>query len=174
MRLLKKWALYGLVTLGNKALSVYAIELTAADLQQAIERRFPLRKEKYFVELILSDPVIQLQEDTQRVGIAFRALARLPGNIAIEWQGLVDGVLDYRRESGTFYFLDLKLQETDSQGVPVKAKPIQPLVEKVLQRLLTDTPIYQLDDNDVKQAVARLLVKSISVKQDRLVVELGL
>ncbi|MEE4378996.1 MAG: DUF1439 domain-containing protein [Candidatus Competibacteraceae bacterium] len=174
MKLLKKWATYGLFTLGNKALSIYAIELTTADMQRAIERHFPLRREKFFTELTLSDPVIHLQEEAQRIGVNFAAMARLPGNITIKWRGLVDGLLEYRRDIGSFYLLDLKLQGTDSQGIPVKAMPVQPLVEKLLQRALANTPIYQLDDQDLNQAIARLLVKSIHIKKDRLIVELGL
>ncbi|NJN45962.1 MAG: DUF1439 domain-containing protein [Candidatus Competibacteraceae bacterium] len=131
-------------------------------------------QQKFLLELTLSGPVVKLDEDMQRVGVHFAASAQLPCKLEISWRGLVHGLLEYRRDSGSLYLLDLKLQGTDSQGVPVKALPIQPLVERLLQRALDNTPIYQLDDKDINQAVARLLVKSIHIKKDRLIVELGL
>ena len=48
------------------------------------------------------------------------------------------------------------------------------IVDKVAQRYLSEVPVYQLKQEDFKQSLARYVLKSVQVREGKLVVVIGL
>ncbi|MCP5419316.1 MAG: DUF1439 domain-containing protein [Gammaproteobacteria bacterium] len=174
MKRLRQLALYGLLTLGNKALSMYRLKLSRAVLQRAVASRFPLQTRKYLLSVTLSDPEVILEEETQRIGIEFAATMSLAEKLTWNWRGIVEGGLEYRRSDAAFYLRDLRIRRIDGAPPAYPAAAPPNVAERLLQSALADYPLYRLDEGGFKQALARLLVKSVRVGSDGVLVELGL
>jgi hypothetical protein len=178
-RLLMKWldlALAPLLTVASKVLAAfYKIEIPLADIQRAIQKQFPIEKEKYWLLITLCDPVVRLNEGDNRIGIELTLRLRVPGNVSHQWRGLIEGRLEYNREKGEFYFFDPTLHQIHLDGSLRRYKnSVLTLVEALLEKAFSTTPVYKLNQEDFKHLLARLLLKSVTVQKDQIVAELGL
>ena len=178
-RLLMKWldlALASLLTVASKVLATfYKIEIPLADIQRVIQKQFPIEKEKYWLLITLCDPVVRLNESDNRIGIELTLRLRVPGNVSYQWRGLIEGHLEYNREKGEFYFFDPTLHQIHLNGSLRRYKnSVLTIVEALLEKVFSTTPVYKLNQENFKHLLAKLLLKSVSVQKNNIVVELSL
>jgi hypothetical protein len=168
--------LRGFLTITNKALSFYQVEIPLDQLQNTIAERFPIQKKKYLFSLTLADPLVRLEPTTNLIGIEFTAFLAMPGNLITQWRGLIYGSLQYDRSKGEFYLLNLTIHKTDREGNFYRQKGMTyVLVENMLNRVFATTPIYRLRaDEDIKHSLTKFLLKSVAVRRDSIVLKLGL
>ncbi len=172
---LKKIALTGLVLVTNRAITFYKIEIPLNYLQHKVEEQFPFTRKKYLLSMTLTDPVVRLEETTNRIGLELTVCLDIPGAISTQRRGLIYGSLDYDRENGEFYFLNLTIHELDSNGISNrKTGIVYDALETVLNKAFASTPIYRLQEEDLKHSLTRLLLKSVIIRKDRIIVELSL
>jgi hypothetical protein len=171
-----KLTLAVLVIAANKALTTFGkIRIPAATIQSLIEQKFPVQMEQYWLTLALCNPLVKLDESANKIGIELTLRLTAPGNICSEWRGLVEGRLDYNREKGEFYFLEPVLQLADIQGFFGKYQNlILSMAGILLTGIFATTPVYKLNQEDYKQVLTRLLLKSVTVQKDQLLIELSL
>ena len=171
-----KLTLAVLVIAANKTLTTFGkIRVPVATIQSLIEQKFPIQMEQYWLTLVLCKPLLKLDEGANKISIELTLRLTMPGNIDSEWRGLVEGRLDYNREKGEFYFLEPALQLADIEGFFGKYQNlILSMAGTLLTGLFAVTPIYKLDQEDYKQVLTRLLLKSVTVQKDQLLIELGL
>lgn len=170
---LKRLALTGLLMLTNKAVSFYRWEIPLTELQRAVEDKFPISKEKYLLSITLCDPLVNLEEANNRIGIEFTIDIDTAGNFRATWRGAVYGSPHYDREKGEFYLLDLKVHRLDDTR-PRPRHVGYALLEAMLNNVFSSTPILRLQEGNVKHALAKLLVKSVIIGKEKVIVELGL
>jgi hypothetical protein len=171
----KKLAVTGLVVIAHQALSCYRISIPLTRMQRAIAGQFPVERRNALVTVTLLDPVITLDEAANRVGLALTIQLAATGAIVARWRGHLDGTLEYRQQPGAFYFAHPQLRRMDTNGKPAEFRgTVRRLIETILDQLFALTPIYRLERDNVQHVLARLLLKSVTVKRDRLVVQLGL
>lgn len=153
----------------------YTQNFTQAELQQEIEKVMPIVKKKYFMTITLSDPRIELIEGTNELGLKSHINVSAPGGL--QGDGLVHlvGKLDYNEAEGALYFRNARLVELSLNGIPSE---IQPELKKIAQTSLTKTlskrPVYVLNDQDVKQKIAKATLQSITVKNQELAITFGI
>jgi hypothetical protein len=164
-----------LIRAANKLLSVYKLELGQADLQQWIESRFPIRKEGV-VTLTLKDPVVRLEPHDDRLGIELTVRGEIVKGLALEGRWMVDGEPAYDCGKGELYLrnpavrgINPALRIRSANGSSSKG-----LMEEVLAGALSDVPVYKLERGRLGHALAKLCLKSVQVRGDRLIAELGL
>lgn len=172
---LKNVAVTGLVMLAHQALSFYRVSIPLPQLQRAIAGQFPVERRNLLLTVSLLHPVITLDEAANRVGLALTIQLTASGTVVAHWRGHLDGTLEYQQKSGAFYLAQSQLRGIDTNGNLTEFRgTVQRLIETVLAQLFAATPIYRLERDNVQHVLARLLLKSVTVKQDRLVVQLGL
>src|SRR5512144_469358 len=161
-----KLTLAVLVIVANKALTTFGkIRVPAATIQGLIEQKFPVQMEQYWLTLALCNPLVKLNESANKISIELTLRLTVPGNISSEWRSLVEGRLDYNREKGEFYFLETALQLADIEGFFGKYQNlILSMAGTLLTGLFATMPIYKLDQEDYKQVLTRLLLKSVIVQ----------
>ena len=152
------------------------VSLGQAELQQALRLGFPLEKTYLvIVQVRLSDPVVTLREDSDRIELAVRVEAGLK-DLGRPSRGTADVScrIRYEPSEGSFYADDPKVERLSLDGHP------EGLLEKssgavtwVLRGLLARQPIYTLRTLDTARSVARLVLKDVRVREGRLRLTLG-
>jgi hypothetical protein len=174
-----KWldlASAGLLTAAKQALTpFYSIKIPLAAIQLVIENQFPIEKKKYGLTITLRDPLVRLNESENKIGIELTLRLTIRANVSNEWRGLIQGRLDYDREKGEFYFLDTTIHQMHPDGSLKRYKnAVLMIVEPLLEKVFSTTPVYTLDQENFQHLLARLLLKSVTIQQNAIVVEFGL
>lgn len=145
-----------------------------ADLQQKIESRFPLTKKKALISATLSAPTVLLVEGGDRLGLGLAVKVSVPGK---NYYGKVevDGEIHYDPAAGSFSVMNARVRKLQSAALPERYQNIvKGIVDKVAQRYLSEVPVYQLKQEDFEQSLARFALKSVQVREGKLVVVIGL
>lgn len=135
----------------------------------------PLEKKKFFVTTILTNPVIDLIETTNELGLSTDVAIKAPGNIVGNGKVSFTGTLRYENDSGSFYFDNLKVVSLDVEHVSPETLPkIKKVLVFVAKKFLAKKPVFTFKDNSLKHKLAKSALKTISVENEKLIIELGL
>jgi hypothetical protein len=164
-----------LLVLANKAVNFYKLKIPLSDLQKQVEKNFPIQKKKYFLLITLMDPLVKLDAKRNRVGIIFTTHLNTPGGAIASWRSLIDGYIHYDRETGAFYLSQLKIHSNEKgESVDTPTVSVLYFVESMINLFFSDVPIYKLSDDNLKHILTRLLLKTISVQENKLVITFNL
>ena len=153
----------------------WTIELTEDELQTKVNRALPIEKKKLLFTVRVSSIDVELKEGSERVGLVADMEIKTPHLSTGKGRAYIDGKLVYNPADGAFYLREPRVTEVKFENIPVQ---YHRLVGKILQRAITrrlaKTPVYKLNDNKTKHQVAKILLKSVRVVDQKLVLELGL
>ncbi|THG76872.1 DUF1439 domain-containing protein [Pseudomonas sp. A-1] len=147
-----------------------SFSLTQEQLQKKVNDKFPIYHEKYFISLTLSDPTVTICEKSDRIGAELKAIAKIP--LVGEKSGVItiNGSLHFSAENKTVYITSPEIARLSIEGVSVdKLELIRILAQAAIEQKLEQIPIYELSG-----AVSARAIKSITVKDGKLNVSVGL
>ncbi len=152
----------------------FTMELSEAQLQQTIASVMPLENTKFFVTVNLADPKIELQAGSDEISISSRVSARIPGDLQGSGFGRISGKIHYDAQQGAFYLQQPRLREFHIDNLPAAyAAEVRDIAQSILQSTLVDQPVYTLNDANLKERLTRASLKSVKVKDGKLLVELA-
>ncbi len=155
--------------------SAYTLELSKAELEHYAQAYFPVTQQTPFSRVRYSSPKVVLDEKTNRIGLEVTVHAEMPGMMAIAGRGQIDGQLEYRQQSHQFYLHDPKLKNVRFANTSYElANSIQQLVNSMSQQTLPMIFVYELTDHDLRQKMAKSVLKSATVQQGKLHLEMDL
>ena len=135
-------------------------------IQKMVDKKFPYRKDALIAKIGLDTPLVYFKDED--IGLRLNYSANL---LDRKISGDIDfrGRIYYEPEKGAFYLkyfeiAEIKVEESDFSD---KDK-IKPILSEILNSYLENYPVYKLDQKDFKQNIAKLLLKSVSVKGDNL------
>jgi Protein of unknown function (DUF1439) len=154
----------------------YSLDLSAAQLQERIAQKFPIRECYLLVVCLdLQEPKVILTEGSDKLGISARANINIAGQdkvleSAVEFYGK----LRYDPTATAFYLDDLEARQLQVTGVPeMYAARIAEFVPLMLRKRLAAQPIYTLRDSIQHEALARMALQDIRVENGKLRLMLG-
>lgn len=150
------------------------LTFTREDLQQRVAAKFPFDQKLLFITVTYNNPQVLLNDGSDRVGISLDANAKLAGDQLVKGHVAGDWQVRYEPAEGSFFFDDPKIDRFDIDGLPPStqeqvARVAKPLIEEYLRRV----PVYRLKPGDLRQDIARSVLKSVAVKQGKLFVVIG-
>jgi hypothetical protein len=150
-------------------------ELTASELQTQLAGQFPRHEQTPFMTVTLYDPRIILKDKSDRIGLEISIATTSLGNVSGKARGVMDGKLHYESKTGEFFLLRPQMQHLHVAGVPEQYQgDIQILVETIARETLSQIPVYTLNEDVPNEALARSFLKSVAVRNGKLILELGL
>ncbi|MGK0398077.1 MAG: hypothetical protein ACJA0I_000367 [Gammaproteobacteria bacterium] len=153
----------------------YTLELSESEIQERVDAMMPLEKKKFFVTTVLTNPVIDLIKSTNELGLSTDVAFKAPGNIVGSGRVSFTGMLRYDNDTGAFYFDDLKLVSLNVKKVsPESLSKIKKVLQSVASQFLAKKPVFRFKDNNLKHNLAKSTLKSITVDNENLIIELGL
>ena len=164
-----------LTFLSTQAVFAWTVELSEDELQQKINKRVPIEKKKLLFTVLVSAIDVQLKEGSDRIGLVADMEIRSPHLSSGKGRALMDGMLSYSQKDGNFYLLEPQVREVSFDNIPDKYHGLlRKLFQRAVQKRLANTPVYKLDESKTKHKIAKTLLKSVKVENQKLVLELGL
>lgn len=155
--------------------SAYTIELTKAELQGYASAYFPLHQVTPFSRLTYSKPAVVLNSQTNRIGLEVTVRAEMPGMLPIEGRGEINGKLEYRNETNQFYLHDPKLNNIRFANTDYQlTNTVQQIVSNISQQALPVIFVYELKDEDLREKMAKSVLKSVTVRNGKLLLDVTL
>jgi hypothetical protein len=141
-----------------------SIDIDQAQLQQRLDARFPQKNCMMIVAcLTLSEPVVKLTDGSPRIGLSANVLVNLgrremPGRVAFS------GVLRYVRYRGEFFLDDVQIDNFSLSGFPPDlVQVVKVRGPAALRRALEGHPLYTLQGDTARLALAKLAVRDVRV-----------
>ena len=148
---------------------------TRDDLQAKLTKKFP-RKEKHpLMAVTFSNPQILLQPGADAMGI--RLDIKVAPRLGKQRKGRVvaEGNIEYRPKDGEFFIVNPRVLAIELENLKQKyQKSVRSVADRIVEQYLSEVAVYRLDQTDFKQKVAKLVLKSVDIKDGKLVVVVGL
>ncbi len=155
--------------------AAYSVELSKDDIQQQVNRYFPLEQATPLSKLSYSNPVVILNPSTNRIGLEVSIRIEVPGILPVEGRGQIDGNLEYRQQTQQFYLHDPKLTNVRfANSSHELASVVQQIVTNISQQSLPLILVYDLKDDDLRQKMAKSVMKAVRVKEGKIYLDLEL
>ncbi len=153
----------------------YTLEFTEPQLQEKISAMMPVTKKTMLATIVVDDAILNLVEGSDQLALSATIQADALGGLTASGSLKIMGTLKYNAKQGAFYFNNPKLVELNIKEMPPKFhEQIKKLAQGALAKSLSRYPVYKLKDDNMKQQLAKTMLKSMEVKDQNLVVTLGL
>jgi hypothetical protein len=163
----------GLVYLHVSHASLLTLRFTQSELQEKITEKFPVKYNLLVLTAELHDPEVRLANGSDRIGLAMNVTAKAAGKTETG-SAVADGTLRYEPENGTLYLDDATLRELHIEGLSENTnKQARPVLSSLLRASLSRIPIYRPKSGDFRQELGKRVVKSVAVRDGKLVVDIG-
>lgn len=152
----------------------YDLEMTEAEIQEKVSALMPIERKKLFFTVVVSDPKVDLIASTNEIAVFANLAAMAPGGLNLTGRTKLQGTLSYDAKEGAFYFHNPKVMTIEIDQLPEQFAPkVKELTQSAMSKATEKRPIYRLKDDDLKQKLAKSVLKSIVVKDEKLVATLS-
>ena len=153
-------------------LQANTLEISHQDLQLMAEQQFPINRKTPFALVSFDNPQVILAKNSNRLGISLDISAKFPGQLSTRGKGQVDGELEYRPEKGEFHLRNPRMVAVSLQGIaPEYNAMLQSLISEFARQSLPIIVVYRLDENQPEQALAKRMLKSVQIKNGKVIVK---
>jgi len=159
----------------KRLLPSFTFSLKAQDLEKKMTQAFPIKIKKLIFVFKITDPVVILPKGSvDRIGIGMSLKVSIPGLLSAKGKALVEGEVDYDPDQGEFFFFDPEIKELNIRGLPGRyGEEVRGLFDSIIRSTLGEMSIFKFDQNDTKQKIAKRLLKSIKIEDERLKIQVG-
>ena len=151
--------------------SDYTLEITQAQLQEQLVKLMPLKQEKMFVTVTLSDPTLELGIEGNKVGVYSALDVTAPGGVKGTGRAKIVGNISYKKDTGEFFLYKPTIAQIEIDQIPSSFHSnVKQLAQYALDSSVKNKPIFTLDANNPQQNMAKSMLKSVEVKPGKLLV----
>lgn len=157
----------------------YVITIPEAEIAEKLQHKLPMEKTYLLIfKVTLDNPRVDLVAGNNRINLGLDVQLNIHINgDSKPLGGKLDasGSLKYVPEEGAFYLVDPVIENLALQGVPEKhIEKASKVIQQALVHFYSTRPVYKLKHSDIKQSFTRLVLKSLEVKDEAVVVTLGI
>jgi hypothetical protein len=110
-----------------------------------------------------------------KIGIFSDIKLRTPGGVSGTGSLKITGELKYVADEGAFYLQSPQIISLESTDISANMLPkVRELAQLAVQEFLARKPVYRLQDDNIKHNLAKAVLQSLKVENNKVVVELGL
>lgn len=144
-------------------------ELSRAELQQRVEKMFPVNFETPLFQVIVETPVFELHPRKNRLALNLTVKTLADGVLTSKGRGQVDGRLIYVAGKGEFYLDDAVLTQLSIDPLtPEVVALIKDVLNAYLPGVFANYPVYVLDDSELRQKFLKKRLISVEVRDGKL------
>lgn len=157
----------------------YVFRFSENDLRGQLEARLPYEGRHLFIfDVTLDHPRIDLVEGSDRVAGGVDVMVKTSlGGRELSFSGATDmsGGVRYDQDQRAFFLKDPIVENLRLPGIPESyANRANAAISGALSEFYSTRPIYILEADTAAKSAARMLLKDVEVKNEHLVVTLGL
>lgn len=166
-------ALAAVIALFSASLGATTLEFSQADLQNRVGPQFPIQRSVLGVAINFTDPLVFLSENENRIGVELTISVTASNTLKGKGRGMTDGTLVYKPATGQFVLTEPRLRNLKVENIPQEQQArVRETIDWVARNALPEIVVYQLTEEDFREKMAKQMLKSIAVKNGKLVVEL--
>lgn len=153
--------------------SVYAFtfvkEMSEHELQRQVELMMPFEQKTLFATISISNPVVRLFEDENKVGVSAQIETLAPNGLKGSGSVGLAGRVVYEKSEGAFYIKEAQIQTLIIKGLTEQGSAlIKPYVQALISNALQANPVFVLDDENAQQKLAKSSLQSVEVNDGKL------
>jgi hypothetical protein len=153
----------------------YTLEFTQVDIQKQIDAMLPIKKETFLAVVTLDQASVIFVENSDQLILDAKIFLSSIAGVNSQGSFIVQGGVSYNSAEGAFYFHQAKIIRLDIGGVPSELMVmLKDLAQQGLTQSLVKNPIYILKKDDMRQQIAKLQLKSVLIKDQKLIATMGL
>ncbi len=168
----KTLLLIGLLAIVSCDKPIVELKLTTDDIQEAVDKKFPYKKNLVIAKLELLNPNVKLQDDMVhfKLDINFNMLSE-----TFNGDFEAAGKLYYNKSKKAFYLNNFQIKEIHIEEVNEKYRDkVTSALNNIINNYFEDFSVYRLKESDYKQNIARMFLKEVKTVDDYLLVRLSL
>ncbi|MFT6123711.1 MAG: hypothetical protein ACJASG_002245 [Oleiphilaceae bacterium] len=167
---------FAFLTMAQSSVALsYTLEISESELQEKVSAMMPMQKKNMFVTVTISDPKIDLIKASNKIGVFTNIEVIALGNLKGSGRANITGTLKYDTQKGEFYFKDPTIVSLEVDNVAKKFIPkIKTLTQLAVTKSMAVYPVYKFKDDDIKHKLAKAVLKSVIVEQEKLLVTLSI
>jgi hypothetical protein len=151
------------------------VEIAPESIQQRLDAKFPVQQPLLFGTVTFDNPKVVLREGSDRLGIELQVKLQVPLLPAANGSLSASGRPLYRADQKAFYLQGATIDRLDIVGLPpAEAEKLRGPAEIVARAVLDSFPVYELEQRNWKEATAEHTLKSVSVRNGKLLATLSL
>ena len=151
----------------------FVVRVSATEIQERIDQRFPEQIRALVFEVRLERPLVVLNQGSDRLELTFRATGLVADVSVGHALATVTGGIRYDRNRAEFLLTDPHIIRFDASHIPKEyLEPARGVVDTFVNRALPAIPLYRLDKP--KHQIKRALLKKAWVCEGQLCLELGI
>lgn len=156
------------------SLSAWSVEYEVAfeqtQIQQQIDNVLPVTKQSPLAQVEVKAAQLTLLDKDDRLKISAQLNVITLGDFKTEGKVDLESGLRYDSLKGEFYFQNVKVLDLQAESIPPSLIPqLAIITEQVLNQVLVNYPIYTLDQTEINQHLLKSSLKSIKVRDKKLV-----
>lgn len=133
----------------------------------------PLERKQQFITIVITDPVIDFHETSNELSMKANIAATAFGGIKGKGTTHISGSISYNPETGSFHLQNAKILELTIENVKEQYQTqIKQIAQIAIANALSTYPLYTLNDGDMKQKLAKSVLESVVVQDEKLLVNL--
>jgi len=141
-------------------------------IQGVLDSKFPIKKNMVLMKHTLSDPKVYFNGKNIGIKVNYKGMY-LEKEIDADVD--VAGKIFYNQKKGAFYLQNFDIVSFDVNDMNfTPSDKLKNGLINVLNNYIAKYPVYKLKQGDVKQSLAKLLLKDVSVQGNNLVILLSL
>lgn len=153
----------------------YKLEFNQTDIQTRINTMLPIKKETFVAVVTLDQAKVRLLENTDQIALDAELFVTSIAGINAQGQVSLQGSITYNSQQGAFYLNQAKITVLDIDKVPKEFIPqLKELAQSGLNQTLSKKPIYILKEDDMRHKLVKASLKSIEIKNKKLIATLGI
>jgi hypothetical protein len=130
--------------------------------------------EKRNILSLLSNPIIDLLKESDEIAIRANIDTSASDGIKGSGEVMIKSTLDYEPIKGEFYFKNLRIVSLAIDKVAKNFIPIiQDIAQAALSKVMAVYLVYKFKDENVKHKLAKAVLKSLEVKDEKLIITFG-
>lgn len=152
----------------------YTLELSEQELQKRVSAMMPLAQNTFFGSIVLSEPEIDLIAQSDEIGVFSHIEIIVQGGLKGSGRARIIGSLSYHPETSQFFFKNPRIVTLEVDGIPENYLPeVKNIAQLVASNMLASYPVYTLEEDNVRHSFAKAVLQSVSVKNEKLLIELN-
>ena len=150
-------------------------EVSPEEMTRQAAGHFPIRRCALGVVCVtLSEPRVGLPAGDERIHLSTRVRPELGSQVFDTGEVEIAGKPRYEPDRGAFFLDGARVVDSRFPGLgQSQARTVSELASGLLAESLRKEPIYVLDDADARQALARLVLREVRVRDGKLLLVVG-
>lgn len=156
------------------ALFSKTISLSQQELQQQLDQMGSAQYQDALLSVLVKDPKVELSPGSDKIGLRGKVETVLLGTLQASALLHLRGSVIYKAKEGAFYLQNIELLSLESDQIPPKQLAnVQSIVENLLNQLLEEQPIYELNEAEHTEQLAKAVLKNVSVENAKVLLHLS-